>query len=102
MRAWLFLLGPFLLWGLHFGGVYAISSVFDVVSEADAPLSRMTVGGFSVACFIAAVIMSFVSARRAADGGSEAQHWVYSLGALGGALTALSVLWQGLPAVIGH
>lgn len=102
MRPWLFLLGPFLLWGLHFGGVYAIASVFDVISEADAPGSRWSTAGFSLACLIAAVALGVASARGARRETTEARRWMLSLGAMGAALTAISVVWQGLPALIGY
>lgn len=102
MRAWLFLLAPFVLWGLHFGGVYAIASVFDVIGEADDPASRWTAAGFSLVCLAAAVIVGLVAGRRIAQQPTEARGWMFSLSALGSALTALSVIWQGLPALIGH
>ena len=102
MRPWLFLLGPFLLWGLHFGGVYAIASVFDVISEADTPGSRWTTALFSLACLIAAIALGVASARGATRETSEARRWMMSISALGAALTAISVIWQGLPALIGH
>lgn len=102
MRAWFFLLAPFLIWGLHFGGVYAIASVFDVIREADVPASRWTTAGFSLACLIAAVALGLAAMRGAALQTSEATRWMFSLSALGSALTALSVVWQGLPALIGH
>lgn len=102
MRAWLFLLAPFAIWGLHLGGVYAIASVFDVIREADDPASRWTTAGFSLACFVAAVAVGLVAARRVPLQATEAKRWMFSLSALGSALTALSVIWQGLPALVGH
>lgn len=102
MRPWLFLIAPFLIWSLHFGGVYAIASVFDVVREAGVPASRWATAGFSLACLIAAVTVGLMAARGIARQTSETGRWILSLSAMGSALTALSVIWQGLPALIGH
>lgn len=102
MRAWLFLLAPFFLWGLHFGGVYAIASVFDVLRDADVPASRWSTAAFSIGCFAGAVAVGLLAARGVNVQPTEARRWMYSLSALGSALTALSVVWQGLPALVGH
>ena len=102
MRAWLLLISPFLIWGVHFGGVYAIASVFDVVAAADDPAARWTTAGFSLACLAAAAGVGVVTARGIAGQATEAGRWMFTLAALGSALTALSVVWQALPALIGH
>lgn len=103
MRAWLLLLGGMLVWAAHFGGAYAISSVFDVVAEEDAVLARLLVGGLTLLALAANALLlrAAVRAHRRAAG-DEAGRWIYSVGGLNAALSIVAVLWQGLPGLVGH
>lgn len=102
MRAWALLLGGMAVWAAHFGGVYAIASVFDVISEADTPASRWTSAGWTVVCLLAnAMLLLLIVRSGRRRPGDEVDGWVRSVGALGAVFSFLSVLWQGLPAVIG-
>ena len=94
------MLGGLIVWTVHFLGVYVIASVGDVAADADHPLSRVAVGAFTVLCLIAAGGLTIVAARRWRRGGESA---VYTdiVAATGGAISAISILWQGLPAVVG-
>lgn len=100
MRRWLFMLGGLLVWAAHFAGVYAIASVADVVAHASAPAARALIGAFTLVCVLAAAGIAVVAARRRT--GDAQERFSASLAALGGALAAVAILWQGLPALVGH
>jgi hypothetical protein len=103
MRAWLLMLGGLLIWAVHFGGVYGIASVFDVISSADAPLSRLSAGALTLASLAAnAALFVYVAGARKRRKGDAVADWVLSIGALNAAISFVAVLWQGLPAIVGH
>lgn len=106
MRPWLILLGGLLIWFVHFMGVYGIASLADVLSDADAPASRMAVGGFTLVCAAGEAWLVWLAFRRGATGLRDApdgltRFWASVAGG-GAALSFVAVLWQGLPAIIGH
>ena len=100
MKRWGYILGGLIVWTVHFLGVYVIASVGDVAADADHPLSRAAVGVFTVACLIAAGGLTVVAARRWRRGGED-MGFENAIAATGGAISAISILWQGLPAVVG-
>lgn len=102
MRAWVLMLGGMVVWGLHFGGVYAIASVAAVVDEADALLARWIIGGFSLLCFAAAAGFGIWGLRDLRAGGEPMRRLIATIGAVGGGIAAVAVVWQGLPALVGH
>ena len=100
MKRWGYMLGGLIVWTVHFLGVYVIASVGDVAADADHPLSRAAVGVFTLVCLIAAAGLTVVAARRWRRGGDE-MGFENAIAATGGAVAAISILWQGLPAVVG-
>ena len=50
MQRWLYMLGGLLVWAVHFAGVYAIASIGELVSAADAPTWRLIGLTFSIIC----------------------------------------------------
>lgn len=102
MRRWLFMLGGLLIWALHFAGVYAIASVADVVQDAGVPAARALVGAFTAVCALAAAGVALAGLRRRTATLDAQQRFSNSLAVLGGALGVVAILWQGLPALIGH
>ena len=105
MRRWLFLLGGLLIWAAHFTGVYAIASLADVMSRADAPWALAAVAALTVVC-VAGDAALLVGALRRPDRDAEsdpglARFW-RSVAGLGALVSLIAVLWQGLPALIGH
>ncbi len=94
------MLGGLIVWTIHFLGVYVIASVGDVAADADHPLSRAAVGVFTVVCLMAAGGLTVMAARRWRRGGDE-MGFTDIIAATGGAISAISILWQGLPAVVG-
>lgn len=103
MRSWLLMLGGLLVWAVHFGGSYGIASVFDVISEADAPLARLLAGALTIASLTAnAALFVYIARARKRRKDDEVGDWILSVGALNAAVSLLAVLWQGLPAIVGH
>ncbi|MFT4956234.1 MAG: hypothetical protein ACI8U3_002639 [Brevundimonas sp.] len=100
MKRWGYILGGLIVWTVHFLGVYVIASVGDVAADADHPLSRAAVGIFTLICLIAAGGLTVAAARRWRRGGDE-MGFENIIAATGGAISAISILWQGLPAVVG-
>lgn len=101
MRPWLIMFGGMVVWAIHFGGIYAIASVFDVVSSAESPGSRWATGGLTLACLAANAVLVLVAlGRRRKVAADPVIAWVYSTGGLLAALSFVSVAWQGLPALL--
>lgn len=106
MKRWLFLTGGLIVWLIHFSGIYAIASVFDVIASADAPGSRWTTAALTVICLAAAGLLLVWSIRGPAFLGADrdqelATFWRWIAG-LGAAFALVAIVWQGLPALIGH
>ena len=102
MRTWLFMLAGLIVWAVHFMGVYAIASVADVVGQADAPPALWLISVLTLICATAdALILAAAmrQGRRATDG---LERLICSLAGLAAAISIVAVLWQGLPALIGH
>ena len=103
MGRWVFMLGGLIVWTVHFFGVYALASLGDVVSAADDPAWRAAVAGFSAVCLALAVGLAWHAARRLRRGASEpGGRLVPEVAAYGAGLAAVAILWQALPAWIGH
>jgi hypothetical protein len=100
VKRWGYILGGLIVWTVHFLGVYVIASVGDVAADASHPLSRAAVGAFTVLCLIAAGGLTVAAAGRWRRGG-ESAGFTDIIAATGGAISAISILWQGLPAVVG-
>ena len=96
MPTWLLSLGGLLVWAAHFFGLYLIASIWLTTSTA-----RVVALVFTVACLAADgwIFWRIAQARRA-KGLDPLERWLLVLAVLGAALSALSVLWQGLPALI--
>lgn len=103
MRTWFFMLGGMVVWAAHFMGVYAIASVADVARDADAAAARWIVAGFTAACAAAAAAFGLAGLRRLRRTGDDPyQRFTATVAAVGGGIAAVAVVWQGLPALVGH
>lgn len=92
MRKWATLLSGLIVWAAHFFALYIAASVFPGGDTARwltfvATLAALTANG----------AILFRTLRRTSD---AFELWVRQLGAIGAALSALAVLWQGLPGII--
>jgi hypothetical protein len=98
---WLFMLGGLIVWAVHFLGVYGIASAGEVLTRSDSPASLWTVGAFTAACLAAdAALLAWALRRRTT--GDTLDDFTRSLAALGAGVSAIAVLWQGFPALVGH
>lgn len=102
MRKWAYMLGGLIVWAIHFLGVYGIASIADTAADAAHPMSRAAVGAFTLACLIAAGWLTLDAGRRWRRGGGEMAGFMNAIAATGGGIAVVSILWQGLPAVVGH
>ena len=102
MRAWGFMLGGLIIWAVHLLGVYGVASLADVVARADAPASRLGVGALTLACGAGDIVLLVTAWRRARVAAGDLAPFAASLAGLGAGLSLIAVIWQGLPAILGH
>lgn len=104
MGRWIFTLGGLLIWAIHFLGVYAIASLADTVSRADATAWRMGALAFSGLCLLAVVFHLLAAIRRLGFSGERgvAGRFMSEIAALGSCLAVLAIAWQALPTLIGY
>lgn len=95
------MLGGLLVWAVHFVGVYAIASIGDVVSAADAPTWRLISLAFSAVCAMLALGL-LIQALRRADDGTDTIDLANTLARVGALVAMISVIWQSLPTVVGY
>lgn len=89
MRAWAAMLGGLIVWAIHFFALYAAGSVFPETATA-----RLITGAVTLACLAAAAAI-LVRALRLAPGLQR------TLALAGALLSAIAIIWQGLPALFG-
>jgi hypothetical protein len=98
MAAWVLSLGGLVVWGVHFFGCYFIGSVWQTTFTA----AVLTLGLTAVSLAANGWLLWRTAPAMRERGGGDADpfdHWLLVLGFFGAALSALSVLWQGLPAL---
>lgn len=101
MQRWFYMLGGFLVWAIHFVGIYAIASIGDVVARADDRTWRGLGLAFSVVC-VGAAIALLAQALRRPDDGSGTTDLANLLARCGAGIALVSIVWQTLPTVIGQ
>lgn len=95
MRAWAFLLAGMIVWTVHFFAIYIVASVFLTTT-----IARVLTVVITLLCLGA---NGWLALRLRKKPGSEADgltEWMRTIALAGVALSALSVLWQGLPALL--
>ncbi|MES2035384.1 MAG: hypothetical protein V4466_14515 [Pseudomonadota bacterium] len=104
MGRWAFTLGGLIVWAVHFLGVYAIASLADTVSRADAYGWRMIGLAFSGACVVAALACLLAALWRLRLGGEPqvSGRFMSEIAALGAGLSVLAIAWQALPTLTGY
>lgn len=90
MKSWLFLLSGFLVWTVHFFGLYAIGEIDPRVHWVIA---------LTLVCIGANLLAMFLLLRLSAD--EHFSRWRRSVAAGGIGLSLLAVAWQSL-AVLAH
>lgn len=97
------MMSGWIVWTVHFIGIYAIASIGEVVSRAADPLWRMIALGFSVLCLLTALLLLAVGWRvlnRQREG--ETRRFGDQLAMLGAGLAAVAIVWQAAPTLIGY
>lgn len=102
MRRWAWMLGGLIVWTIHFMGVYAIASAGDVWATADDPAWRMGGLAFSAGCLLAALVLTGLAARAVRRAQDPAETFRHQLALLGGGVSAVAIVWQALPTLIGY
>jgi hypothetical protein len=95
VRAWTYLLGGLLAWTVHFFGAYIIASVF-----LTSPTSRILTGLLTVLCLAASVLLAIAAWRNCGEAGDKFRGWMDWIAFLGAVFASVSILWQGLPAIL--
>jgi len=96
---WLWMTGGLVVWATHFSGLYALSSLADVVSRADDAAWRLAGLAFSGVCALACVALLLTALRRRrTDPGA----FPTDIAALSAAMGVIAVVWQALPVLIGY
>lgn len=100
----MFLFGGLVAWAAHFVGVYAIASIADVMGDAASPGSRAAIGGLTLLCALADVVLIVVAWRgwsaAMPPGDAEMARFWRSVGGAAAVISLTGVLWQGLPALL--
>ncbi|ONF95689.1 hypothetical protein [Sphingomonas jeddahensis] len=93
MRAWAYMLGGLIVWTVHFFAIYIAASVFPGL-----PLGHVLTLLITLACLAADAWL--IVRLRVPSGGDDFREWMRKLALVGAGISAISVLWQGLPALI--
>lgn len=95
MRAWLLLLQGFIVWTIHFFGLYIAASLFPGTALAEWLTIALTLFAFGLLLFLA-----FKGLRRARlNSRGTLAEWLDGVALLGVALAAVAVLYQGLSVI---
>lgn len=95
MRTWLLLLAGLLIWTAHFFGIYIAASLFPGTS-----LAKWLTGLLTLVALAALALLMRPVLRRSIPKEEEAlTGWLDGLALLGAALSAVAILYQGLPAL---
>ena len=97
MARWLWMTGGLVIWFIQFCGLYALTSLADVVATADDLFWRWVGGGFSLICLIgcAALLVDALRRRRVSPAVPT------DIAALCAGAGCIAVVWQALPLLLG-
>lgn len=95
MRTWVVLLSGLLVWTVHFFGVYGAASVFPGTA-----LARWLTGLITLLALGTLGLVSFPIVRRRGLGDNgDLSGWIDGLALAGVTLSAIAIVYQGLPAL---
>jgi hypothetical protein len=95
MRTWALLLGGLIAWAAQFFTLYIVASVLGTTALARAISIAVTLAAFGADII---VIVRAARWRNAADTDRYGR-WLASLALLGAGLSAVAIVWQGMPAI---
>ena len=98
MGRWLWMTGGLVVWTAHFCGLYALSSLADVVARADDADWRMAGLAFSGVCALVCLTLLLAALRRKRTDRSD---FPTDIAALAAAMGFIAVVWQTVPIFIG-
>lgn len=93
MRAWSYMLGGMIVWTVHFFAIYIVASVFPGTT-----IARVLTLVITLLCLAADGWL--IVRLRVPAGGDEFREWMRRIALVGAGISAVAVLWQGLPALI--
>ena len=96
MRSWGLLFGGLLVWAADFFLLYGIASIF-----LDTPIARILSVIVTFGALAADAWLMLLGWKRYSSPPDDYGGWIACIGLLGAALSAIAVLWQGLPAILG-
>jgi hypothetical protein len=96
MRTWGLMLGGLLVWTADFFLLYGIASIF-----LTTPIARILAIIVTVGAVAANLWLMSLSWKRYSSPASDLERWAAWIGLLGAAVSAVAVVWQGLPAILG-
>jgi hypothetical protein len=95
MRAWAYLLGGLIVWAVHFFTVYIAASLF-----LTSATTRVIAGLATLLCLAAAAWLTGSAWRQRQTHDESFLRWSDGIAILSGGTALVSVLWQGLPALL--
>jgi hypothetical protein len=95
VRKWGLLLGGLLIWTAQFFLLYGIVSVFPGTT-----LARLLAIAVTIAALAACVWIIFFAWKVVHSAADEVDRWIGRTGLAVALISLVSILWQGLPAVL--
>ncbi|HUG46619.1 MAG TPA: hypothetical protein VMK31_08955 [Sphingomicrobium sp.] len=96
MGKWGLLLGGLIVWAVDFFALYAIASILPGTSFVARALAIVV----TLAALAADAWLIRFAWKAAGSAGDEVDGWIARTGLAGAALSFVSVLWQGFPAIL--
>ena len=95
MRSWGLLFGGLLVWAADFFLLYGIASIFLTTPIARILSMVVTLGALAADTWL--ILLGWKHYSSPAD---NYERWIGWIALLGAAISAVAVLWQGLPAIL--
>lgn len=94
--AWLLLLGPLTIWFVHFGFVYAVPNVENILTGGRGHISQIVIAVASIAALALIMLIAYIVPSFAPRDKEPARLWVYVTRFLS-LVASLAIIFQTLP-----